>query len=114
MIDGNALVTVFCGHAHELNTRRFIGILLMIAGPVLVLGSPWLVLSFGLIHGWVCDEGWALMSDGRCIWFSEPKESAVISCFSALVVFGVLGLFAGLWLFRSARIRRTGGHNHSA
>lgn len=79
---------------------------MMVVGPALVLLSPWLVLSFGPIRHRVYDEGWALLTTGECVWFSELRESAAIGWFSALVALGVIALFAGLRLFRSSRICR--------
>ena len=97
-----------------MNTRRFIGILMMIVGPVLILSSPWLVLSFGPVHHHVFEEGWALLTTGQCVWFSELKTPALIVWLSTLMVFGVATLFAGLWLFRSARFYKIGfRHDHA-
>lgn len=79
---------------------------MMIVGPALILGSSWLVLSFGPLHKRVFEEGWALLDTGQCIWFSELKMPAFIGWFSSLILFGVVMLFFGLWLFRSARFYR--------
>jgi len=94
------------GDTHHMNTRPIIGVLMMIVGFLLILSSPWLVLSFGPMHHHVFDEGWALLTTGQCVWFSELKTPALIGWLSTLMVFGIATSFAGLWLFRSARFHR--------
>jgi hypothetical protein len=88
-----------------MNARRFTGVAMMGIGPVLVLASPWLVLSFEPISRRVFDEGWALKPT-KCVWYSELSESAAFGWFSGFVALGIFALFAGLWLFRSAPFSR--------
>ena len=78
----------------------------MIIGPILVFASPWLVLSFGPIRRQVFDEGYALLTTGQCVWFSKLRESAAFGWFCVVVALGIIALFSGLWLFRSARLCR--------
>ena len=85
-----------------MNRRSLTGILLMIAGPVLVLSSPWLLFCPGPIHDQVFDEGWAFINPG-CVWVSEPIASAIMAWFSVLAFVGIGALFVGLRLFRSAQ-----------
>ena len=86
----------------------------MTVGPVLILGSPWLVVSLGPTHHRVFDEGWALLTTGKCVWFSELRTPERIGWLSALIVLGVVTLFAGLWLYRSERFHRIGlRHDHA-
>jgi len=77
----------------------------MLIGPIVILASPWLVLSFEPIRRRVFDEGWALEAT-KCVWFSELHESAAFGWFSSIVALGLVILFSGLWLFRSARFCR--------
>jgi hypothetical protein len=88
-----------------MKARRFTGVAMMVIGPVLILASPWLVLSFEPIRQRVFDEGWALGAT-ECVWFSELREAAVFGWFSGIVALGIVALFSGLWLFRTARFCR--------
>ncbi len=85
----------------EPRSRRFWGIVLMTGGPVLIVLSPWIVLSLPAVHGFFYDEGWAVLSNGRCVWLSKVKESTAIAGALILMAFGVAALFAGLRLYRS-------------
>ena len=76
----------------------------MAVGPILIILSPWIVLSLPAVHGFFYDEGWALLSSGRCVWLSKVKESTAIVGALVLMAFGVAGLFAGLRLYRSRGI----------
>lgn len=78
---------------------------MMVIGPVLVLASPWLVLSFEPIRRHVFDEGWALWA-AECVSYSELRESAALGWFSGIVALGIVALFSGLRLFRSARFSK--------
>jgi hypothetical protein len=78
----------------------------MLLGPALVVLSPWLVFSFGPLRDRVYNEGSAMSTTGECVSFSELRESAALGWLSALVAFGVIALFLGLWLFRSSRAYR--------
>jgi len=76
----------------------------MAVGPILIILSPWIVLSLPAVHGFFYDDGWVVLSTGRRVWVSEVKESVAISCALVLMAFGVAGFFAGLRLYRSRRI----------
>jgi hypothetical protein len=89
-----------------MNARRIIGILLTVIGPPLLLSCPWLVLSFEPIRSWVFDEGWALLKSGQCIWLSELNTSALVGWYSTISLIAVASLFAGIWLFRSAKFQK--------
>jgi hypothetical protein len=81
----------------------------MVLGPVLILASPWVVLKLRLLHGLIYEEGWALLTDHRCVWISTLSDSAAIGWSIAMMLVGVSVVFSGLWLFRSGRPRTTRG-----
>jgi len=81
----------------------------MVLGPVLIVASPWIVLKLPLLHTLIYEEGWALLTGHRCVWFSELSDSAAIGWSLALMLVGVSMVFGGLCLFRSARPRAIGG-----
>jgi len=85
--------------------RRVAGVCLMLLGPVLVLASPSVVLKLPLLHSLIYEEGWALLTDHRCVWVSELSDSAAIGWSLGVMVVGVSMVFGGLWLCRSARPR---------
>ena len=72
--------------------RRLLGTMLMIAGPALIFVSPRLVLSF-----------WPI----QCGFFEgfEPSDEFLVGRFLMTAMIGVIILFAGLQVFRSARYR---------
>ncbi len=74
----------------------------MVLGPMLILGSPWVVLKLPLLRSLIYEEGWALLTDHRCVWISELSEPAAIGWSLGLMLVGVWLVFGGLWLFRSA------------
>ena len=78
---------------------------MMIIGPVLILSSPWLLLSFEPVRRHVSDEGWWLTSAG-CLWDSELNRPAFFGCLSIISVVGLSAIFTGFWLFRSARFQK--------
>ena len=74
--------------------QRLVGIALMIAGAALIFAAPRLVLSVWPIRfGWFGFEG------------HEPTDGALVSRFLMAALIGVIFLFAGLRVFRSARFR---------
>ena len=81
----------------------------MVLGPVLIPGSPWVVLKLPLLHTLIYEEGWALLTGHRCVWLSELSDSSAIGWPLGLMLIGVSMVFGGLWLFRSARLRAIGG-----
>jgi hypothetical protein len=83
--------------------RRVGGMLAMGLGPLLILGSPWMVLHFPPMHGTVYNEGWGYIGPGQCEWFSQLSDSAVIGWSAVMMAAGVAATLTGLWLFRSAR-----------
>jgi hypothetical protein len=82
--------------------RRIVGILMMIGGPALILSSPSLVFSLGPLHSQIYDQCWIIGQSG-CNMVESLNKSAAITWVLAPSMFGVVALFAGLWLFRSAR-----------
>jgi len=86
-----------------MNARRFTGVAMMVIGPVLVLASPWLVLAFEPIRRQVFDESSIMLTKGLCVSTSEIRESAAFGWFGGIVALGIVALFSGLWLVRSAR-----------
>jgi hypothetical protein len=90
-------------------TKQISGVVLMVLGPLLILGSPWVVLRLPLLHSLIYEEGWALLTGHRCVWFSELSDSAAIGWTLEMMLVGVSVLFGGLWLFCSARPRAIGG-----
>ena len=78
----------------------------MVLGPLLILGSPWVVLSSRMLHRQVYREGWAYQVGGTCEWFSELNVSAAFGWFAAWSVAGAIALLAGLWLFRTGRFHK--------
>ena len=74
----------------------------MVLGPVLILGSPWVVLKLPLLHSLIYEEGWTLLTGHRCVWFSELSDSAAIGWSLGLMLVGVSMVFGGLRLFRAA------------
>ena len=81
----------------------------MVVGPVVILASPGAVLKLPLLHNLIYDEGWALLTDHRCVWVSELSDSAAIGWSLGLMLIGLLMVFGGVWLLRSARLRVIGG-----
>jgi hypothetical protein len=74
----------------------------MVLGPLLILASPRVILDLPLLHSLIYEEGWALLADRRCVWFSELSTSAAIGWCLGLILVGVAMIFTGLRLFRSA------------
>ena len=90
-------------------TKQISGVVLIVLGPLLILGSPWVVLRLPPLNSLIYVEGWALLTGHRCVWFSELSDSAAIGWSLALMLVGVSMVFGGLLLFRSARPRAIGG-----
>jgi len=84
--------------------RRPFAVLLMVGGPLLSLSSPWLVFSLPPIRNLVYDQMFVTATSG-CTMVEYLNDSAALEWVSALCILGILTLFAGLWLFYSARFQ---------
>lgn len=80
----------------------------MVVGPLLIIGSPWVVLKIPIFHKLIYEEGWALLTDHRCVWISELSDSAAVAWSLGMMLLGASMLFGGLWVFRSSRLHTIG------
>ena len=80
----------------------------MVFASLWILASPAMVLSVPSIRSTFEQSGWALThgdSGLGCIFHFQWTDRVAVSWLAAFLLVGVVGVFAGLALFRRASVR---------
>ena len=88
--------------------RKLVGALMMLIASLWIIASPAMVLWVPFIRSTFDESGWALThrdSGLGCIFHFEWSDHVAVWWLAAFLFLGVIGVFAGILLFRSSSLR---------